>query len=724
MARTEANKTWENGFAQPSATATWNLEDSYRTEDGEKSHYAVPSFEKPLSSTIHNSLGLNTVRTWPSLHNGTESPQGVPGWWQPRKEVDVLICGAGPFGLAMALSLARQGVTFRIIDKGNEPITAGRADAMHPRSLEILHSWGVAEEFHEEGPLLDHSVVYRNGVLLQYNRAFQSDSRYRGMHTIPQNQIERIFIRDILRHKMIVERSTILDNFEVKNDISTSHPVEAQVKNTKSGDNELIKAKFLIGAEGAASSIRKQLAIPFDGLTTDIHWGIMDCKWETDYPHITTFGLVLNREHGGCIVIPREDGYTRIYTRLDAERVKELAEDRREAGGRVDVHSITPDELLEQTNKVFAPYTVRFAAPLAWFAIWKVSERAARTFSSPDLRVHIGGDAAHVHSVVGAFGMNTAIYDAANLGWKLGLCARNLASPAALLPTYDLERRTSANRVIRVSGAFLRFISGIALPLAELRNPGDVLATDMKELPPSDGTRESDLMWCDAHFRQQGTFILGLEVPNIASEICPLKRESGKRRSITIESGRRAPNPRICFDKATTGYLYDSMVGIERFHILIFGSDLQGPVRERIGRFSQQALGPQGFFATYGGKKMFNIVLVLKALPFEKDQLLHGDDMRNLRDYARVVYDDRAPDEDAGYWYGINHARGAVVAVRPDLCVGTSCWPEEDSILGSYFKGFLLGNRGPGNGGLTKGEMTNGGLTNGGLTNGGLTNGE
>ena len=63
-------------------------------------------------------------------------------------------------------------------------------------------------------------------------------------------------------------------------------------------------------------------------------------------------------------------GY-RIYTRLSAKHVKELAEDRREAGGRVDVHSITPEELLEQTNKVFAPYTVRFASPLSWFAIWK-----------------------------------------------------------------------------------------------------------------------------------------------------------------------------------------------------------------------------------------------------------------------------------------------------------------------------------------------------------------
>ena len=89
---------------------------------------------------------------------------------------------------------------------------------------------------------------------------------------------------------------------------------------------------------------------------------------------------------------------------------------------------------------------------------------------------------------------------------------------------------------------------------------------------------------------------------------------------------------------------------------------------------------------------MFNVVLVLKCLPYEKETLLGGadDDLSNLREQATVVYDDRAPDEDAGYWYGINHARGAVVAVRPDLWVGTSCWPEEEDVLRNYFAGFLV----------------------------------
>lgn len=300
-----------------------------------------------------------------------------------------------------------------------------------------------------------------------------------------------------------------------------------------------------------------------------------------------------------------------------------------------------------------------------------------------------------MHSVLGAFGLNSSIYDASNLGWKLGLCARDLATPSALLPTYDLERRLFANRVIRASGAYLRFICGISdLPLAELRGTGDDLESYMDDLPALDGTREGDLKWCAAYFEHNAHFLLGFDVPHTVSKLSPPMRSDVRQRPVAVDNGKRAPNPRVCFTEATTGYLYDKMTGASRFHILVFGSDLRGPVRERVARFSTHALGPSGFFAHFGGASMFNVVLVLKCLPFERESLLRGaddgGDLSNLRDHATVVYDDRAPDEDAGYWYGINHARGAVVAVRPDLWVGTSCWPEEGDVLRDYFAEFLV----------------------------------
>ena len=222
----------------------------------------------------------------------------------------------------------------------------------------------------------------------------------------------------------------------------------------------------------------------------------------------------------------------------------------------------------------------------------------------------------------------------------------------------------------------------------------------MDDLPALDGTREGDLKWCAAYFKYNAKFLLGFDVPDTVSKLSPPMRfdVSEKQRPVTIDNGKRAPNPRVCFTEASTGYLYDKMTGTSRFHILVFGSDLQGPVRERIARFSAYALGPSGFFAHFGGASMFNVVLVLKCLPFEKESLLGGadddGDLSNLRQHATVVYDDRAPDQDAGYWYGINHARGAVVAVRPDLWVGTSCWPEEADVLRDYFAGFLVEQKG------------------------------
>lgn len=274
----------------------------------------------------------------------------------------------------------------------------------------------------------------------------------------------------------------------------------------------------------------------------------------------------------------------------------------------------------------------------------------------------------------------------------MGLCARNLATISSLLPTYDLERRAFANRVIRASGAYLRFMSGRSdLPLAQLRGLSDGFETYMDNLPPLDGTREGDLKWCAAFAAQNDKFLLGFNVPDVFSKICPQTSQNIEiKRPILIDNGKRAPNPRVCFGQDLTGYLYDKMTGAARFHILLFGSDLQGPVRDRMAQFSRHALGPKGFFTRYGAGALFNIVLVLKAQPWEKDNLLKGNDFASLRQHATVVYDDRSPDEDSAYCYGINHARGAIVAVRPDLWVGTSCWPEEGSILAEYFGGFLV----------------------------------
>jgi phenol 2-monooxygenase len=309
---------------------------------------------------------------------------------------------AGPSGLETAVSLVRQGVSFRILDKGETPLPTGRADAVLPRYLETLNAWGISTDVSEEGPIIERTAAWRDGKVLVHARTHQSDSRYRGLHVITQGQLERIFVRDLLRHQVLVERCTTLKEYSVSPESEgAERPITAHIRNDKTGAEETIRAKFMVGSDGASSMIRKQLKIPFHGVSTEVYWGIMDAKYESDYPHAWIFGCYLSTEHGCCIVIPREDGHIRLYTQLSRQLIERVQKEKhekdptfKEAGGRIDVHSITPDEVLEQANKIFSPFTVKFASPLTWYAIWKVSERVAESFSSPDLRVHLAGDAA------------------------------------------------------------------------------------------------------------------------------------------------------------------------------------------------------------------------------------------------------------------------------------------------------------------------------------------
>ncbi|VBB79335.1 Putative hydroxylase [Podospora comata] len=735
MARALPPHTWENGFKKPiHASATpWVWKNDEQDDDSHS--FVTPPSKELLTSTAHNRVGINVIRTWPTLFDGTNNPHGTPDWWKPSDEVDVLIVGAGPSGLEVALSLARQGVSFRIIDKAPTPLIAGRADGVQPRFLETVATWGLASEIAEEGPLIERTAIYLDGKKLLFNRSHQCDSRYRGLHIITQGQIERIFIRDLARHKSLVERERILSKYTV--DVQGEYPVRATVKNERTGQEDIVRAKYLVGSDGAASSIRKSLSIPFDGVSTDIYWGIMDCVFETDYPHAWVFGSVISSKHGGCVIIPREDGYIRLYTQLDVSQTGPIAAARQqsdasfaEAGGRVEIETVTPEEVLEQANRIFAPYKLKFAAPLSWFAIWKISERVARSYSSHDNRVHLVGDAAHVHSVMGAFGLNASILDAANLAWKLGLAAKNLADPQALLPTYSLERREHAVRVIEVSGAYLRFVTGSAMPVPNLRN-FDALGSSSKanghqtnghtnghtkganghssdangdskqvhlhvestsasaDSPPR--TQEDALDFLAKFFQAHGQFLLGVDCPYATSPIAPQTAPLlSSPAPVKLNNGVRAPNPRLCFSDNQTGYLYDLFEGPPKFHILVFGSSFRGEqVRNNIAKLSSVLSSKTGFWTRYGGQDRFTLTVVVKRMPFEAGDDALLDDLTHKLG-AKVVFDDRQPDEDAHTTYGANHTKGGVVVIRPDLWVGVTAFPHEAEKIGGYFDGFLV----------------------------------
>ena len=145
-----------------------------------------------------------------------------------------------------------------------------------------------------EGPLLNKTVLYRNGEKLFHGHSSMYDSRYRGISTVTQGQVEKIYVRDLMRHRALVERCTTVADLSIASSKGggETHPVTARLTNSKTGQEEVVRAKYLVGADGAASKIREMMGVPFDGLATDCFWTIMDCKVETDYPHILDFGQV------------------------------------------------------------------------------------------------------------------------------------------------------------------------------------------------------------------------------------------------------------------------------------------------------------------------------------------------------------------------------------------------------------------------------------------------
>ena len=298
---------------------------------------------------------------------------------------------------------------------------------------------------------------------------------------------------------------------------------------------------------------------------------------------------------------------------------------------------------------------------------------------------------------MGAFGLNGSILDAANLAWKICLVAQQKARLDALLPTYNSERRKHAVRIIEVSGSYLRFVCGSALPLPNLRDvaaldaqgatnghtnggsaaSGETLLQyehsnvskpsengnghangvpskgkplgDQEEKHHGEGnTQAEDLGFLGNFFKNHGQFLLGVDCPYEESTVVASQSDSASTPTgIRVKSGVRAPNPRLCLSSAESGYLYDKLAGPPRFHLVLFASSLKGTeVRRRVDVLFQSLNSPDSFYARFGGTSRFQLVVVLKMLPFEWQDSDADVGLASVKDAlpadATVLFDDRS----------------------------------------------------------------------------------
>lgn len=341
---------------------------------------------------------------------------------------DVLIVGAGPVGMTMALELARYGIKVRVVDEAPHRTALSKALIVWSRTLELMDRAGIADKMVAAGYKVEAAHLTAGEQTIGRLTFDGVESAYRFALMLPQSETERI-LEDLLAEIGIkVDREVELLNFNDK-----GNTVVATLRHPN-GAEETTEAAWLIGCDGAHSTVRQQLGMEFAGATSPIDWVLADVHLE-GIPRLPEIHAIWHSD-GVLVTFPIEATRYRIIA--DAGTVPE---------GSAQLPQPTLQDIQNILDKRY-PGGVR-ATDAVWLSAFRISERKVADYRAG--RVFVAGDAAHVHSPAGGQGMNTGMHDACNLAWKLALVVRG-AAPENLLNSYSEERSPIAAEVLKVTG--------------------------------------------------------------------------------------------------------------------------------------------------------------------------------------------------------------------------------------------------------------------------------
>ncbi|KKA28491.1 hypothetical protein TD95_003223 [Thielaviopsis punctulata] len=343
--------------------------------------------------------------------------------------VDVTIVGGGPTGLLTGYLAQRLGVNVLILDSKEASLVVGRADALNARTQQNLELVGILDELLPEGITCNTSSTFANGQFTSRQSHWWNSLPY----TYRKNFL--------MLGQPLVEAalSSRLGASVCYNEPVTSIHEDADSVTVTTAAGRTIRSRYAVAADGARSTARTQLGIDFTGTKPGMRWAVLDAFIDTDFPvcnEIVTFQL-----NGQSRVswIPRERELGRFYVLLE------------------DGVEITEENAKVSIREHMAPYRVEFTR-----TEWFIKERIASTFVTKKGhgRILLGGDAAHIHSVNGGQGLNTGIADAMALAWRLAAITTNPdlspSATTALIKSYDIERRKTAEGVIGVAAVLVR----------------------------------------------------------------------------------------------------------------------------------------------------------------------------------------------------------------------------------------------------------------------------
>ena len=408
----------------------------------------------------HHGYVSGDPRIAPAAGVGLDRPEELPS------EIDVLIVGSGPAGIVAAAQLAQfPNVVTRVVERRDGRLVLGQADGIQARSVETFQAFGFAQQIIQEAYQITETSFWTPDPAQPGNIVHSSTTPDdpQGISEFPHLIVNQARVIDYFADyaRRAPARGDIDYGYEFVDLEVTGegeYPVSVTLRkvsgftgagiNTEKAEGDApeetitVRAKYVVGADGARSSVRRSIGGSLAGSTSLHAWGVMDVLAVTDFPDFRK-KCIIHSEAGSILHIPREGNHlARIYV--------DLGETDEQDGGKV--RNTPLDEVIARANAILHPYTLD-VRDVPWHSVYEVAHRLTDRFddaaSSPDGkgRVFLMGDACHTHSAKAGQGMNVSMQDGWNLGWKLGYVLEG-RSPEALLKTYSDERWVTSKNLI------------------------------------------------------------------------------------------------------------------------------------------------------------------------------------------------------------------------------------------------------------------------------------
>ncbi|KAH8817321.1 pentachlorophenol 4-monooxygenase, partial [Xylogone sp. PMI_703] len=566
-------------------------------------------------------------------------------------QVDVTIIGGGPVGLLLGYILNRMKVSVYVVerlDKKNMPMY-GRACTLYPRTLEMLDQLDLLDEFLQMGLVARNSANFDKSGQRVNSRGWQVffAQRYGTFLDYFLNirlKYSEHLIQDALeKDGGYVAVGWKLKDFTINPHAQDGYRISAVIGEVGSEQTKTLKryislfnSKYIIGADGGSSLVRRLSGVPFHLDTTERRWVRIDGVVKTNMPDARLgASSIENLTHGTVLWVPLDHGRSRVGFSLTEEMYRKYGD------------SMTKEEAMQEAIAAVHPFSLEFES-VDWYTLYTIKQGVADRFIINDCII-LAGDACHIHSSGAAQGMNTGVHDAINLSWKLGGVLHGLYN-SSILETYDSERRSIAEELIRQDKDFSVLISN-EIPDA-YKNSGltpEVLLTN--------------------RMQESATFILGLGIKynenqlNVNANSGVLVSGSRPCDALIYRPGGRVPMR-----------LQQVTPNCGSFWVLVFTGALEH-TKPKLAQLRAYIDSSECLIKKADARavKLLTIIDGMKA---------QGDEALGFKCFGRFYYD---PQGEALSSYGFSEQEGGIAVLRPDGYLGFATALDKGMEVDTYF---------------------------------------